>query len=154
MPLDQTTIAFGLLILSLVIVLAWLYRLERRLHRFTLGRQGASLEEIINQLGKQVTETDRVNEEIKKHLINMEERLKHSVQHVKTVRFNPFRDQGQGGNQSFVTALLDEHGNGTVISTLYARDKVGVYGKPINNYRSTYELTEEEQEAIKKQVGP
>jgi hypothetical protein len=150
MVLDQTTLVFGLLVLALVVFLVWVISLELRLKRFLRGKSAMSLEEVITMLGKQVSDTDRTNEEIKQHLISMEERLQHSVQHVKTIRFNPFHGEGQGGNQSFATAFLDEHGNGAVLSTLYARDKVGVYAKPIVKYTSEYELTAEEKESLAK----
>jgi hypothetical protein len=150
MPLDQTTIAFGLLILALVVLLVWIIRLELRLRRFMLGQKGISLEGALIRLIGQVKDTDRINEEIKKHLLSVEERLQRSIQHIKTIRFNPFRDQGQGSNQSSVTAFLDEHGDGALISTLYTRDKVSVYAKPIKNRESSYELTEEEKETLRK----
>ena len=148
--ISQTTIAFGLLILALVVLLVWMIRLELRLRQFMLGQNGASLESSINSLINQVRETDRINEEIKKHLISVEERLQRSIQHIKTIRFNPFREQGQGSNQSSVTSFLDEHGDGAVLSTLYTRDKVSVYAKPIKNRASSYELTEEEKETLRK----
>jgi len=77
-------------------------------------------------------------------------RLRSTLQGVGLVRFNPFEGQGQGGNQSFAIAFLDEYSNGVVLSTLYARDRVGVYAKPIEKGISTYELTNEEKEAIER----
>ena len=67
---------------------------------------------------------------------------------VGTVRFNPFKGTGDGGHQSFATAFLDETGNGIVLSTLYIRDRVGIYAKPLKKGRSEYELTGEERKAI------
>ncbi|NIT70429.1 DUF4446 family protein, partial [candidate division KSB1 bacterium] len=58
---------------------------------------------------------------------------------VGTVRFNPFK--GTGGGQSFAAAFLSEHGNGVVISTLYSRERVSVFAKPIQSFASEYELT-------------
>jgi hypothetical protein len=136
----------GLLILTALI---WLIRLEWRLKKLLLGKQGGNLEGAVLSVGRQIQETDKINGQIKQHLIGMEERLRRSIQHVKTVRFNPFRDQGQGGNQSFAVAFLDESKNGTVISSLYSRDKVSIYAKPISAGQSTHELSAEEQEAVK-----
>ncbi len=146
---DRAEIIFGVLALALVIVVVWLGLLERRLKRFLAGRNAQSLEALLGTLGSQVNETDQTNEEIKRHLVKMEERLQRSIQHVKVIRFNPFRDQGQGSNQSFAVSLLNERGDGAVISTLYARDKVGVYAKPIVAGDSEHELTEEEKASLK-----
>jgi hypothetical protein len=80
----------------------------------------------------------------------VEERLKKSIRGVETVRFNPFKGTGDGGNQSFATALIDEEGNGVVISSIFARDRTSIFSKPIYKYVSSHELSEEELEAITK----
>ncbi len=146
----DASIVFYILGAAILLGLGLIIHQEIRLRRLLSGKNGHSLEETIIELGKTVKETDRTNEQIKRHLINMEERLQKSIQHVKTVRFNPFRDQGQGGQHSFATAFLDERGNGTVVSSLHARDKVNVYAKPIVAYRSEVELSEEEKSALAK----
>jgi hypothetical protein len=76
--------------------------------------------------------------------------LKSSVQGVGVVRFNPFSGDGSGGNQSFAVAFLDEGYSGVVFSALYARDRVGMYAKPIEKGKSSFELTAEEKEATAK----
>ena len=85
-----------------------------------------------------------------KTLETVEKRLKRSVQAVGTVRFNPFRGDGSGGNQSFASAFVSEKGDGVVISSIYSRDLVGIYAKPVENGVSRFELTQEEKEAVTK----
>lgn len=130
----------------ILLLLVWVIRLEIKLRRFLQGKDARNLEDLIRETLDTVKQTDRINEEITEHLLKVEERLRRSVQHVKTIRFNPFPDQG--GNHSFVTAFLDERGNGAVVSSLYSRDKVSVYAKPIVNRQSDYELTDEEKAAL------
>lgn len=137
-----------ILIVATLILLAWVAYQEYRFRRLLAGQNAASLEGTINALAEMVKDTDKVNEEIQQHLLKMETRLQHSIQHVKTVRFNPFPEMG--GNHSFVLSLLDEHGDGVVISTLYARDKTSVYAKPVKRRQSEFDLTAEEEQAIKK----
>lgn len=132
----------------ILLLLAWIIRLEWRLKKLLAGKKGESLESVITDLVTAVKDTDKVNEEIQKHLIGVEQRLRRSIQHVKTDRFNPFREQGLGGNQSFAVALLDEHGDGVVLSSLYTRDKVSVYAKPVKHRQSEYELTNEERAVL------
>lgn len=67
---------------------------------------------------------------------------------VGVVRFNPFSEIGS--NQSFSIAVMDEGNNGFVITSLFTRNENRVYGKPIKNGISEYQLTDEEKEAIKK----
>jgi hypothetical protein len=67
---------------------------------------------------------------------------------LETIRFNPFPDQGS--NQSFAIGLLNEEKDGVVISSLYSRERMSVFAKPIKNGKSDYELTQEEKEALQK----
>ena len=135
-------------LLALVALVAFTL-LERRLVRLTRGK-GGSLEEALEALSQDVKELTLFRKEIEKYLKVAEMRLRGSVQGVGIVRFNPFHGEGQGGNQSFAAAFLDEYGSGVVFSTLYARDRVGVYAKPLEESASPYELTTEEREAIER----
>jgi thymidylate kinase len=78
----------------------------------------------------------------------MNVRLQKSVQEVRTIRFDPFEGTTGSGKQSFAMALLNEHGDGVVISSLYTREKVSVFAKPIEKKTSQYELTKEEKEVV------
>ncbi len=131
-----------------VVLLIMIFRLEWRLNKIMRGRGARDLEEVITNLNR---ETDRIREkviEIIGALQDLDARLRKSIRRVETVRFNPFRNEG--GNQSFATAFLDDTGDGVVISSLYSRDKVSTYAKPVKKLRSEYELTREEREAITK----
>ena len=139
-------IALGALAIALIAV-CYAVALKIRFKRLALGRTG-SLEESLAMLTREAKEAREFRAEIEKYLKLAESRLRTSVRGVGVVRFNPF--SGQGGNQSFAAAFLDEKGNGVVLSTLYARDRVGVYAKPVENGSSSFELTGEEKEAIAK----
>lgn len=139
-------IALGALAVSLVAV-ACAVALRLRLKRLSLGRNG-SIEESMAILTREAKEMREFRAELEKYLKLAESRLRTSVRGVGVVRFNPFTSQG--GNQSFAAAFLDEQGSGVVLSTLYARDRVGVYAKPVENGASSFELSEEEKEAVAK----
>ncbi|HEY5383000.1 MAG TPA: DUF4446 family protein [Candidatus Paceibacterota bacterium] len=134
-------------LLATFFALIALMMLERRLSRLTLGRNG-SLEEALAVLSREMKDTREFRAEVERYLKLVEGRLRGSVSGVGLVRFNPFSTDGQGGNQSFAAAFIDEEGSGVVLSTLYARNHVGVYAKPLTNGASTYELSEEEKGAI------
>jgi len=146
LPVD--TILIYVLIALIGLLTAEIFRLNQRLKKILLGKRGEDLEGTINTLTKGMENLDRRAEEMEDYIIKMDNRLRQSIQKVKTIRFNPFRDQG--GNQSFATSFLDEQGNGVIISSLYSRDKVSVYAKPIIKYKSEFELSEEEEQAIDK----
>jgi hypothetical protein len=80
----------------------------------------------------------------------VDKKLKKTISGLETVRFNPFKGTGSGGNQSFATAFLNREGNGVIVSSLYSRDHVSIFSKPIKNMTSEYELTTEEKSALQK----
>ncbi len=95
--------------------------------------------DIVEKVNLRVNDLDKDVKEIAENLTNC-------VQKVGIVRYNPF-DQ-MGGDQSFSLAMLDESGNGVVLSGLYSREGSAVFAKPILNNKSRYPLSEEEIKAI------
>lgn len=144
-----TTPIVTAILLALVLILgAWLLMIERRLKKLLAGKDAQSLESVIGTLGKDIRALESFRDTTNSYLKSSEERLRRSIQNVETMRFNAFKGNGEGGNQSFAIALLSEDGNGTVISSLYTRDRVSVFAKPIKNFSSEFEMTAEEKEAI------
>jgi hypothetical protein len=133
-----------------VILLIWNIRLEIKLRRLISGKDSKSLEDTIVHIKDGHDELQSFRKDVQKYLELVEKRLSRSIQGVETIRFNPFKGIGAGGNQSFSIALLNELGSGVVISTLYARDRMSFFSKPVIEFSSTHELTSEEKEAIEK----
>lgn len=135
---------------ALLVFFIWNIRLEVKLRRLLSGKNAKSLEDTIVHIREGHDEFCSFRKEVEQYLELVEERLMRSVQGIETIRFNPFKGTGSGGNQSFSTAFLNESGNGVVISTLYARDRMSFFSKPVINFSSTHELTSEEKETIEK----
>ena len=146
----DTSIFIVTLLAIIVLFAAWLVYMEIRLGRFLRGKNGKTLEDSLITLLNQIKEVEDFRKEMGVYLLGVEKRLRRSVQGVETVRFNPFKDIGTGSNQSFSTAFLDEEGNGVVVSSIYSRDRVSVYSKPLKKHSSEYDLTDEEKEAVSK----
>ncbi|MFC1731319.1 DUF4446 family protein [candidate division KSB1 bacterium] len=149
LPINSEILAYAL-IGVFVIFLIWNVRLEIKLRRLLSGKGAKSLEDTIIHIREGHDELQSFRKEVEQYLELVEERLARSVQGVETIRFNPFKGTGGGGNQSFSTAFLNEKGEGVVISTLYARDRMSFFSKPVVNFSSNHELTSEEKEAIEK----
>ncbi|MBI5799017.1 MAG: DUF4446 family protein [Candidatus Yonathbacteria bacterium] len=139
-------IALAAIVLTLAV---WVFILERRIKKLLAGKDAQSLESTIGALGADIRALEAFRDATRSYLTRAEERLRRSVQGVETIRFNAFKGNGDGGNQSFAVALLSENGDGTVISSLYARDRMSVFAKPIKNFTSEFEMTEEEKGAVK-----
>ena len=70
-----------------------------------------------------------------------------AVRHVGLIRYDAFEDVG--GRLSFSCALLDDHGDGVVVTSINGRQDTRVYAKPITAGKSGYNLSIEEDEAIR-----
>ena len=70
-----------------------------------------------------------------------------AVRRVGLVRYDAFEDVG--GRLSFSCALLDDHRNGVVVTSINGRQDTRVYAKPVVEGRSAYNLSVEEEEAIR-----
>jgi hypothetical protein len=136
------------LAVALVGALALIIHLEWRLARLTRGRDAASLEETIRALSASAEESKAFRADMERYLTGVEKRLRRSLQRVETIRFNPFQGTGGGGNQSFASAFISEDGDGVVFSSIYARERMSMFAKPLSKRTSTFELTEEEKKVI------
>lgn len=130
-------------ILALLITVIILYV---RLNKIFIGRNAESLEPLLQECIKRIEALEINDGQLEDHAILLDKRLSSAVRNVSTVRFKAF-DSG-ASNQSFAIALLDEKGNGVVLSSLHHRDRVTTYAKPVTNYTSTFDLTEEEKHII------
>lgn len=147
MILEPTYIIYGLIAVLLVLV-GWIVRLEIKLKRLLLGKNAKTLEDTIVTSLQNLDKLNHFQKESTAHFANIEKRLGRSLQAVETIRFNPFKGTGDGGSQSFSTSFLSENGHGVVISSLYSRDRVSIFSKPLEKFESNFELTEEEKEVI------
>jgi hypothetical protein len=145
-PISFEYIALALLLLIILILAIWVFQLEIRLKKLCRGKKGTSLEQTLQDVLAEAQQLAKDQQSlVAKHTI-MEEKLVGSIQGVATVRFNPFKDSGS--NQSFATAFLNKQGDGVIISSLYARERVSIFAKPITNFVSSYELSQEEKDAL------
>ncbi|OHA89123.1 MAG: hypothetical protein A2653_02825 [Candidatus Zambryskibacteria bacterium RIFCSPHIGHO2_01_FULL_43_25] len=145
--LNTEMVLFALMAIIILLVI-WLIVLEIRLNRLLLGKDARSLENTITWVRDTLSEMLKFRDESVGYWRNVEARLKRSVQSIETVRFNPFKGTGDGGNQSFSTAFLNEKGDGVVISSLHSRDRVSVFSKPVKKFGSEFEMTQEEKGVI------
>jgi len=145
----DTQILIIALIITTIALGVWVFVLERRMKKLLAGKDAKSLEGAICELGENIRDLEKFRSDTTSYLAEADKRIKRSIQGVETVRFNAFKGTGEGGNQSFAIALLSENGDGTVISSLFARERMSIFAKPIKNFTSDFEMTEEEQSAVK-----
>ncbi len=128
------------------ILLIWVIILEFRIKKLLRGKTGDDLEDLIRRTNRDLSNLTISESEVKREIEEIRDKMRHHIRGVKTIRFNPFKDSGS--NQSFATAFVNDEGDGVVISSLYSRDRVNIYAKPLEGHKSEYELTDEEKRAI------
>ncbi len=143
-------IAVSILGLIVIVLLVITILMNMKLRKFLIAADGDTIGDSLEFAATNIKDLQAFKSELEAYLLTVENRLKKSVQSVHTVRFNPFKGAGEGGNQSFATAFLNEDGDGVVVSSLYSRDHVSVFGKPVKKHASEYELSGEEKEALAK----
>ena len=135
------------LLAIILLLIIWIIRLEIKMKKILIGKNTETIDDSLNAIKKKLDILKTFKEETEGKMVNMDKRISKSITGVGLVRFNPFKSAG-GGNQSFASAFLNESGDGAIISTLYSRDHVSVFGKPIEKNESQFELSTEEKEAI------
>lgn len=138
-----------------VALFVWLLLLNRKVatlsaayHSFMQGQNGASLEGVLASLNRDMAGVQTLIEADRDRLREVESVLDTAVRGVGVVRFNAFQDTGS--DLSFAVALLDAGENGLVISSIYGREESRTYAKPVRDGKSPYQLSGEEQEAIRR----
>jgi len=145
-PILLTYILIGIA----VILIGWIIRLEVKIKRLLGTSDAHSLEDSIVHAKKDIEDLKSFKKDSLDYFTHVEKRLGRSIQSVETVRFNPFKGVGEGGNQSFATVFLNEKGDGVVVSSLYSRERVSVFSKPLKKFESTFDLTGEELGVVSK----
>ena len=141
-------ITIALLILAIITLALWIFRLEWRIKKMLLGGKADSIEQALTALNDGHSDFRAFEKSMEAYLESVESRLRKSVQRIETIRFNPFKGNGDGGNQSFATALINEEGDGTILSSIYTRDRMSIFSKPVSKFSSSYELSQEEKQVL------
>jgi hypothetical protein len=140
-------VACVVLVILVIVLFRRIAAFDRRFAALTRGESGASLEGILDAHLDKVYAVAREVDELGVRAAILEAAQRRTFQRIGLVRFNPFEDTG--GNQSFALALLDQAGDGFVISSLHARAGTRVYGKAVAKGTSESNLSAEESEALR-----
>lgn len=123
-------------------------KLDKRYKNFMskIGN-GKNIDEDLENYMYRVEKVEKQNGEIITAIQGIEKDLSKCIQKVGLYRYNAFKDVGS--DLSFTLALLDENDDGVVLNGIYSREMSNIYAKSVENGKSKYTLSEEEQEAIK-----
>jgi Protein of unknown function (DUF4446) len=143
--------ALALLALLLVGLLAMRLRRLRRAQRAVLGEAGEQdLVQHAHDLSSQVDRLSRQLEELgartAERLDAAEGRLDRALSRASVIRYDAYDEMS--GRQSSSIAILDDHGDGVVLSSILHREQARVYAKGVSGGSSELGISPEEREAI------
>lgn len=120
--------------------------LERRLKNLLQGANGKSLENVISDMQNRINTNESNISANTGEIATLMSKMRKRIRNVSTLRFKPFEDAGS--TQSFAIAIVDDEQNGVVLSSLYTRERMSVFAKPVKDGKSEYELTNEEKTVL------
>lgn len=153
MPLTWWAILLlGILSIICIVIILSLYQQLKHFKKSYLALQtfaeGNSLDQYLRGYLEEVKKVSQGLELNEKRVEKVEQKLRSSVDRVELIRFNAF--EKMGSDLSFSIALLNQEGNGVVLSSINNREESRVYAKPISSGESSYHLSEEEKQVIQK----
>ncbi len=139
-------VTFACLGIALGVTIVMLVRMHKRLGVFMQGKDGESLEATLHWLTQKVASIDDTLVHHKEALEFIDKRVSKSIRGYSLIRYDAY--VGAGGEQSFSSGLLDEEGNGFILSVVSNRSHTGVYAKKVIEGIAESSLTEEETLAL------
>jgi hypothetical protein len=138
----------GVVILAGVAVVLGL-KLGRLRRDYTAALDPSRREDLFQAVRRQVDDLQALRGDVQVVHDNTEtlrDMLKDSLSRVAVIRYDAFEDMG--GALSFSAALLDERGDGVVVSAINGRTETRAYAKAVRGGTSEHHLSDEEELAI------
>ncbi|MEX2007654.1 MAG: DUF4446 family protein [Candidatus Levyibacteriota bacterium] len=148
--MSANLLAVGVIVLViwLVTLTVFFWRLSRHYNKLTKGLSEKSMKTVLENLLKDASAAKADIAYLKSYCDKIEKEGKIHIQKVGLLRFNPFKDTG--GDQSFILSLVDATDTGVIISGLYSRSGTRWYAKRIVDGKGVeHDLSEEEKAALK-----
>jgi hypothetical protein len=148
-PTAVTTVVLAVLVALLigaVVVLALRLRRLAADQRRALDGVEVDVVGVLARQRKRIDELDEALAAVRAHSDDVEQQVRRTVSRIGVVRYDAFDEIG--GQQSFSAALLDEHGDGVVITSITGRNDGRTFIKSVRAGEGTQLLSEEEAAAV------
>ena len=134
-------------------VLAWfrLARLQRSYDLLAVAEGRESYLDVLARTREEFGELTMDVHELNKRVEGVRADLNLALRHVSVVRYDAYGDMA--GRYSFSAALLDDTGDGLIITSIHGRQETRSYLKGIAQGRPDIPLSPEEEEAVKMAKG-
>ena len=136
-------------VIALLLLLFTLMRMRKLRREYAILRGDGESQDIFAIISQSLQRVDSIDHRLDGVVAAQQEQAaigRYSIQKFAVVRYDAFGDMG--GQLSFTAALLDEHGDGIVITSINGRTETRTYAKSIKALSSAQNLSDEEREAI------
>lgn len=144
-------LAVGILFAAVAVLFRQWSLLRRNV---TILKRGADGENLVEKVADNTVRIGEIFQQLEEQNAQREylaDVLAGAVQRVAVVRYDAFEDMG--GKMSFSVALLDDNGDGVVLTSIYGRNENRVYAKALRRGSSSHVLSREEAEAVRRAMG-
>ena len=155
---NSSYIILGLSGVSVLLLIVVIYQsisisgLKKRYDKMMTGEEtGTSFEKKMLDHIEEVRRVSAANEKLNEKAKEMDALLNLAITKVGVIRFRAFEDMGS--DLSYAVALLDSNDDGVILSSIFGREDSRSYVKPIEHGKSSYTLTKEEEEAMRKALN-
>lgn len=125
-------IAAGIAALALILVLVLALQLRSMRKKLVLLQRGADGKSFVDVVSTKVTEVQAMRADIEVLRTDvgvLRAEVRDALRHVAVVRYDAFGDMG--GRLSFSAAVLDDNGDGFVLTSIHGRTETRVYLKGV-----------------------
>jgi len=150
---EITCVSALIALISIVLVIINYIRTSKIMKKYKRLMRGADSKSLESMLLQQLDEIQASNARMKELELSystIKSKMYRCIQHIGVVRYNAFEQMGS--DQSFSIAMLDDKGDGFVLTSLYGRNTSTSFAKPIKGKQSEYPLSDEEKEAIERAI--
>ena len=141
--------AAAVAVVALILALVLMTRIRRMRRDYLVLQEGVDGETFIEAVARKTAAVDQLRVDVgalSSDVSGLRGDLADAIRHVAVVRYDAFNDMG--GRMSFSAALLDDAGDGVVISSINGRTETRTYAKGVKAGRSDAELSPEEAQVI------
>ncbi len=126
-------------------------KLNKRLSKFTTGRDAANLEEVITKRFSEIRQIVKNEKQQNRDIDLINDKFLTTFCKIGLVKYDAFKEMS--GKLSFSLALLTENHDGIIITSMHSREGCFTYCKEVTNEESYYVLSEEERLALNVAMG-
>lgn len=155
--IDPAYIMIGILTVPVIMIILYIIcivkmeKLRKAYDCFMKGKDMESMEDILMKQFDRIEILEEADREKRRELNSLQSMMQNTYQKAGLVKYDAFREMS--GKLSYALALLDQNDNGIIVTSIYSREGCFSYAKAVVMGESSINLSEEEQEALKKAMN-